>query len=402
MRTKAVLFFLLLLPVYVVNGQDDKREYLKKVLNNLEQIKSATYKVEGEVWNPGDTIPSSIRKYIVKEFDDPADSTIGASFVNLGTDDGKEFQFGYNGEVRVLVNHAVKEIKIDNFTTRPLPFRPLTPPFFNYCKNIVRYALETEDSIVTTLEDCGDYFHFKLVINEDTQVEFFGKACYMPQNPYIYDPTSIYKIWISKENDMPYRYRREMQHSISEDICSDFVYNPSGKGKIVAEDYYPADYVRRIKGEKSQKATVDMTGKKAPDWTLTDMKGQKVSLSGIKSKVILLQFTGIGCGPCKISIPFLNSLRKEYAVNELEVLAVETWGRSKSSCEAYVKNQGIEYSFLTADKDTIAKLINDYQAGSGVPQFYLIGKDRTIIAKFQGYAEKTTDAEIEKKIKANL
>ena len=44
----------------------------------------------------------------VKEFDNPADSTIGASFVNLGTDDGKEFQFGYNGEVRVLVNHAVK------------------------------------------------------------------------------------------------------------------------------------------------------------------------------------------------------------------------------------------------------------------------------------------------------
>ena len=42
MRTKAVLFFLLLLPVYVVNGQDDKREYLKKVLDNLEQIKSAT------------------------------------------------------------------------------------------------------------------------------------------------------------------------------------------------------------------------------------------------------------------------------------------------------------------------------------------------------------------------
>lgn len=31
-----------------------------------------------------------------------------------------------------------------------------------------------------------------------------------------------------------------------------------------------------------------------------------------------------------------------------------------------------------------------------------MGKGRTIIAKFQGYAEKTTDTEIEKKIKANL
>lgn len=201
---------------------------------------------------------------------------------------------------------------------------------------------------------------------------------------------------------MPYRYRREMEGNMNEASCSDFIYNPVDKECIVATNYYPEGFEIVKKRQRSSKPTVDMTGKKAPDWTLTDMKGQKVSLSGIKSKVILLQFTGIGCGPCKISIPFLNRLKKEYAVNELEVLAVETWGRSKSSCEAYVKNQGIEYSFLTADKETIAKLINDYQAGSGVPQFYLIGKDRTIIAKFQGYAEKTTDAEIEKKIKANL
>ena len=64
MRTKAVLFFLLLLPVYVVNGQDDKREYLKKVLDNLEQIKSATYKVEGEVWNPGDVLWNYIKQQL--------------------------------------------------------------------------------------------------------------------------------------------------------------------------------------------------------------------------------------------------------------------------------------------------------------------------------------------------
>ena len=30
MRTKAVLFFLLLLPVYVVNGQDDKERVFEK------------------------------------------------------------------------------------------------------------------------------------------------------------------------------------------------------------------------------------------------------------------------------------------------------------------------------------------------------------------------------------
>lgn len=67
----------------------------------------------------------------------------------------------------MLVNYVVKEIKIDNFIIRLLFFRLLILFFFNYCKNIVRYILEIEDSIVIILEDCGDYFYFKFVINED-------------------------------------------------------------------------------------------------------------------------------------------------------------------------------------------------------------------------------------------
>lgn len=402
MKTQNLLMAAFCILISVSCGPRTDKEYLSDVLQKMNKVESVSYKVVRQAWLPGEKDPVYTITSEVYEHINPQDTAIGSSFVEF---QDNAFRGVYDGKVASYVyeEEGEKWIREDDFTTKsPLPFRMVMPEFFYYTQSILKYAITTQDSIELSLKDLGDDYLMELTIHMPVQVEFFGKACYMPQNPYIYDPTSIYKIWISKENDMPYRYRREMQHSISEDICSDFVYNPSGKGKIVAEDYYPADYVRRIKGEKSQKATVDMTGKKAPDWTLTDMKGQKVSLSGIKSKVILLQFTGIGCGPCKISIPFLNRLKKEYAVNELEVLAVETWGRSKSSCEAYVKNQGIEYSFLTADKETIAKLINDYQAGSGVPQFYLIGKDRTIIAKFQGYAEKTTDTEIEKKIKANL
>lgn len=65
--------------------------------------------------------------------------------------------------------------------------------------------METEDSIATTLEDCGDYFHFKLVINENTQVEFFGKAYHMPPPPFYVEQTSIYELWIHKSNGLPYK-----------------------------------------------------------------------------------------------------------------------------------------------------------------------------------------------------
>lgn len=360
MKITAILFpsILLALPGY---GQNRETDYLSHVLEKMNAVESVTYHCVIKSWEPGDKEPVYNVSIEIYEHVNQQDTAVGYSFLCASDKEFRQPLWVYDGTVFAYIEKEEKEVRIDDFTQKSsLPFRVIMPQAFGCMKSVLEYALNTQDSIVLSLKDEGKDYLMELSIHTPYQVEFFGKACYMPQNPYVYDPTSIYKIWISKEDDMPFRYRREMQHSISEGICSDFVYNPAGKGKIVAEDYYPADYVRRIKGEKSQKATVDMMGKKAPDWTLTDMNGQKVSLSGIKSKVILLQFTGIGCGPCKISVPFLNRLRKEYAVNELEVLAVETWERSKSSCEVYVKNQGIEYGFLTADKDTIAKLINDY------------------------------------------
>lgn len=141
-----------------------------------------------------------------------------------------------------------------------------------------------------------------------------------------------------------------------------------------------------------------MTGKTAPEWTLTDIDDRKILLSDIRSKVVLLQFTGIGCGPCKISIHFLNRLREKYDNNSLEIIAVETWVKRKSSCENYIRENGIKYRFLTAEEDIIEKLINDYHADSGVPKFYLLDKNRSIRKICNGYAENSTDEEIEKEI----
>ena len=52
----------------------------------------------------------------------------------------------------------------------------------------------------------GDNYYFKLVIDENQQVEFFGKAYHMPLPPFdIGSTTSIYELWINKSNDLPYK-----------------------------------------------------------------------------------------------------------------------------------------------------------------------------------------------------
>ena len=67
-------------------------------------------------------------------------------------------------------------------------------------------------------------------------------------------------------------------------------------------DYFPADYEiidykERMEKRKMQRPD-EMEGTAAPDFSLTDTYGNQVSLKEIQSDVILLHFTGIGCGPC--------------------------------------------------------------------------------------------------------
>lgn len=66
----------------------------------------------------------------------------------------------------------------------------------------------------------------KLTINEENQIEFFGKPFRWPISPYNYgENSSIYEIWIDKSDNLPYKVRREMFHSISVTTCENYQLN---------------------------------------------------------------------------------------------------------------------------------------------------------------------------------
>ena len=59
MKIKLLLTILLLAETITANAQNAEKEYLKKVLTDLEKIESATYYVTNESWQPGDALPST-------------------------------------------------------------------------------------------------------------------------------------------------------------------------------------------------------------------------------------------------------------------------------------------------------------------------------------------------------
>jgi len=52
-------------------------------------------------------------------------------------------------------------------------------------------------------------------------------------------------------------------------------------------------------------------GKPAPDFSLQNLQGQKVSLDSYKGKAVLVNFWATWCGPCKVETPWLIELRNK-------------------------------------------------------------------------------------------
>ncbi len=63
-------------------------------------------------------------------------------------------------------------------------------------------------------------------------------------------------------------------------------------------------------------------GKESPDFTVTDIKGQKHTLSAYKGKNVMLVFWATWCPPCISEIPSIIKLRKQIGEDKLVILGI--------------------------------------------------------------------------------
>ena len=392
MKKLTHILVLILLMTFMILGcksHSDHSAILRSVLANLEKIESASYNDFIESYAPGDTAPAFTQLRYYKEYRNPSDTTIGSSFVTFLQKDTTRMTFCYDGKMRATVYEDEKLMVIDSFKTRNLPFRPLTPPFFNYSSSILKYVLETNDSLSLYFDDYVDSLKLIVTIYAGKQVEFFGKAFYM-NDPYSKgDEVSKYEIWINKESNLPYKIRREMSHDISVSNISNARFNKERLENFNAEKYFPADLKSVAYGTSRKSSKNELEGKIAPDWILKDAENNILALSNIKTKVLLIQFTSVSCGPCRASIPFLKELAAEYQDKDVKLVSIESWTRNTNVLKNYKNKNDFEYKFLMSTDE----VTRDYKISS-VPVFFILDKNHVIKKIINGYGEGTTDKEI--------
>ncbi len=65
-------------------------------------------------------------------------------------------------------------------------------------------------------------------------------------------------------------------------------------------------------------------GDTAPNFQLRDLDGRMMALSDLRGKVVLINFWATWCGPCRVEMPAMEQLYRDYSRNDFEILAVST------------------------------------------------------------------------------
>ena len=110
-------------------------------------------------------------------------------------------------------------------------------------------------------------------------------------------------------------------------------------------------------------------GQPAPDFTLSDLDGQPVSLSQFKEKAIFLDFWASWCGPCISNLAFLRQIKAQMADQQVVFLNISL-DESDSAWRKAVAEHGIKGVHVRAHGwgSEVAKSYNV----TSLPEYYIV------------------------------
>ncbi len=144
-----------------------------------------------------------------------------------------------------------------------------------------------------------------------------------------------------------------------------------------------------------EKAMVLRPGRPAPEFTLTDLGGQQVSLSQFRGKVVLLDFWASWCGPCIANLPSIRKLKKK--TTDLPVVFVNlSLDSSDAAWRKAIEEHGIDGVHVRSGVSGSGPVV-DYNV-RGIPAYFLVDPQGIIVERLSGVHD--TDAIVAKILKS--
>ncbi|MBI4425032.1 MAG: TlpA family protein disulfide reductase [Elusimicrobia bacterium] len=117
----------------------------------------------------------------------------------------------------------------------------------------------------------------------------------------------------------------------------------------------------------------------APDFQAKTLGGKALSLSGLKGKVVLLDFWATWCGPCEDTIPHLVRTYGRLKDRGLEVVGISL-DDDAEDVPAFVRSYGMKYPVVVDEEKSIMEL---YGVRS-VPTTVLVDREGKVRERWLG------------------
>jgi thiol-disulfide isomerase/thioredoxin len=140
-----------------------------------------------------------------------------------------------------------------------------------------------------------------------------------------------------------------------------------------------------------------VSGTPAPEFRVTNLLGEPVTLEDYRGKVVLLNVWATWCEPCRQEMPSMERLYDKVRAlpngQDFEILAISIdatsdkpnalGGASVEDLERYASEIGFTFPIVRDPDGSVQKI---YQT-TGVPESFLVGRDGIIYKKHAGPTE---------------
>jgi thiol-disulfide isomerase/thioredoxin len=121
-----------------------------------------------------------------------------------------------------------------------------------------------------------------------------------------------------------------------------------------------------------------LVGKPAPELQVTDIRGNPISLSGMKGKTVLLDFWTTWCPPCQADGPTIEKLYQKYSGKDLVVIGISI-DEDRETVEKFLNKHPHTFPVVLSSENTLPR---PYQI-EVFPTYLIIGPDGTLAAAEQ-------------------
>jgi thiol-disulfide isomerase/thioredoxin len=128
----------------------------------------------------------------------------------------------------------------------------------------------------------------------------------------------------------------------------------------------------------------------APPLQAQDLLGRPVNKENWAGKVVLVNFWATWCPPCRVEIPELLELKKEFG-DRLEIVGISEDDDGPETVLKFARQRGMTYPIVMATKELIAS----YGGVPALPTTFLVNTEGRVVTKHSGlYPKDSYDQEI--------